>query len=68
MTRIETLRLIVAEHQARLIDNMWVDVQTANMLVTIHGALSEANHEKFETLPLVTLVNFGWKHVTPTFT
>ena len=63
MTRIEQLRKIVADHQAGLVDNQWVDATTANMLVTVHDALNDANKAKFERISLMRLVDFGWKHV-----
>ena len=63
MTRIEKLRAIVDNHEAGLIDNFFVDVVTASMLVTVHDALRPDLHAKFERLPLRTLVDFGWKHV-----
>ena len=61
--RIDKLRQIVANHQAGLIDGFWVDVTTANMLVTVHDALRPDLQPKFETVPFMRLVDFGWKHV-----
>jgi len=65
MTRIEQLRQIVDQKQLGLVDNQWVDLTTANMLVTVHDALTtDEAREKFERLSLMRLVDFGWKHVT----
>lgn len=63
MTRIEKARQIVDNHEAGMIDGFWVDVQTANMLVTVWEALTEANREKFETVSFTGLVAVGWKNV-----
>lgn len=63
MSRIEQLRKIVDNHEVGMVDNQWVDVQTANMLCVVFDALNEANRAKFESLRLMTLIEFGWKHV-----
>lgn len=64
MTRIEQLRKIVERHQYGKVDGHTVDVQTASMLVAVHDALNEDNQARFETISLMALVDFGWKHVT----
>jgi len=63
MTRIGKLQTIVANGQAQLIDNFWVDTTTAQMLIAIYNALGPANQDKFDSIPLPRLVDFGWKHV-----
>jgi hypothetical protein len=64
MTRIEQLRKIVDNHEAGLVDNQWVDATTANMLVKVYEALqTDELRDKFESLRLMTLIEFGWKHV-----
>ena len=63
MTRIEQLRKIVNDHQYGKVDGHTVDVTTANMLVTVHDALSVENQAKFDNIDFLKLVNFGWKHV-----
>lgn len=40
-----------------------VDMQTANVLVTVHDALSEANRAKFVEMPLLTAVDVAWRCV-----
>lgn len=63
MTRIEKLRAILDGHTAAKIDGYLVDAFTASMLVQVYGALKPENQERFETLPLMALVEFGWKQV-----
>ena len=41
----------------------YMDIQTANMLVTIYNALSEEHRAKFNRIPLMRLIDFGWKQV-----
>lgn len=65
MTRIEQLRKIVEQKQLGIVGNQWVDLTTANMLVTVYDALTtDEARAKFERMHLVRLVDFGWKHVT----
>jgi len=61
--RIGQLQTIVANGQAQLIDNFWVDTTTAQMLIAIYNALSPVNQDKFDSIPLPRLVDFGWAHV-----
>ena len=62
--RITKLREIVEQHQAGIVDNFYVDVTTAQMLVVVHDALkTQELRDKFERLPLRRLVDFGWAHV-----
>lgn len=64
MQRIGKLQEIEANHQAGMIDGFWVDTVTAQMLIAVYNALSPANQDKFDSIPLPRLVDFGWKHVT----
>lgn len=63
MNRIGQLQEIVANGQAGLIDNFWVDTTTANMLIAVYNALSPANQDRFDAVPLTRLVDLGWKCV-----
>ena len=63
MTRIEQLRKIVDTHTAGKVDGVTVDATTANMLVTIHDALSVTSQAKFGDINLMKLIDFGWKNV-----
>ena len=61
--RIDILRRIVDNHQQEKIEGVTVDALTANMLVTIHDALSSKSRAKFDRIPLKKLVDFGWSMV-----
>lgn len=63
--RIAKLRQIRADHTAGLIDGMWVDVTTASALIAVHDALNPDNQARFDSIPLMRLVDFAWKQVTP---
>ncbi len=62
-TRIEALRRIVKSAEAARIDGYIVDMQTANMLVTVYGALSRDGQERFGVPNLERLVMAGWKAI-----
>ena len=63
MTRIGQLRKIVDTHTAGKVEGVTVDATTANMLVTVHDALSATHQEKFGDINLMKLIDFGWKQV-----
>lgn len=60
--RVEGLRKVMSDG-AREIDGYLVDIQTANVLLTVYDVLSPANKASFGTLPLPRLVDFAWKQV-----
>lgn len=60
MSRYEKLKNIVENGYSK-IDGKMVDVFTASMLLKVYEALSDSNKEKFEKIPLVRLVDFGWR-------
>lgn len=62
---ITICREILAQHEARLVDNLWVDVQTANAIVTVYDALNETNKLKFATWSILRMADAAWKLVTP---
>lgn len=68
-TRIEMLREIVAEKQAKRIRvdgrKLYVDLFTASMLVQVHNALNEENRARFIGLPFLRMVDVGWKLTRP---
>lgn len=68
-TRIEMLREIVAEKQAKRISvdgrKLYVDLFTASMLVQVHDALNEENRARFIGLPFLRMVDVGWKLTRP---
>lgn len=40
---------------------IWVDVQTANAVCTVHDALSEENRAKLLSMPLPRACDIAWK-------
>lgn len=42
-----------------------VDIQTANLLVTVHDALTEPNRTTFLAMSLERAVSIAWRLVTP---
>ena len=63
LTRIGQLQTILANGQAGLIDGFWVDTTTAAMLIAVYDALKPSNQDRFDSIPLPRLVDFGWAHV-----
>jgi hypothetical protein len=72
VTRIEQFRAILDGHTAAKVEGYLVDAFTASMLVQVYDALDREGglferkpemRERFETLPLMRLVEFGWKQV-----
>lgn len=63
MKRIGKLQEILAHGQAMKIEGYLMDYTTASMLVAIYDALKPASQDKFDSIPLPKLVDFGWKHV-----
>ena len=61
MDKETTLRRIVKEHQAEMIDDVMVDAFTASMLVQIIDALNEKNRKRFLNMPIVRMANMGWE-------
>lgn len=61
--RIDVLRRIIKEHQYEKIDGKVVDATTANMLVQVYEALRPDLQRKFDKIPLMKLVDFGWSVV-----
>ena len=70
MTRIELLRQIVSECQAQKITmqddhgksrKIYVDMTTANVVVSVHDALNEQNRAKFIALPWAKMARVAWK-------
>ncbi len=61
MTTMETIDKILEEKQLRLVDNVWIDVQTANAIKLVYNALNETNKEKFLRLGIVQMGQFSWK-------
>lgn len=57
---MEKIRFVVDRKTASRIDGVFVDIQTAAMLLRVHENLNEKNREKFASLPLRKMVEVGW--------
>ncbi len=59
--RFDIFRDVLANHEARLVENMWVDVQTASAILTVYAALNDKNKSRFEGLSLIKMADVSWK-------
>lgn len=55
------MKRIVENRQYEEINDVVVDMQTANMIMTIYNAINKKNKKKFSKLSLIRMVNIGWK-------
>lgn len=64
--RIDVLRRIIEDHQNEKIDGVRIDPTTASMLVKVYEVLEKKGSDmsKFDRIPLMKLVDFGWSSVT----
>ena len=60
---IEAMRYIVQEHQCLEINNSLVDVQTANVCLTVYDNLNDANKERTHFIDMRKYIDFCWKQV-----
>jgi len=60
---IEACRWILKEHQYLTIDNILIDAQTANAIITVYDALNETNKEKVLFISIEKFAKFAWKQV-----
>lgn len=61
---IQQLRGIITNFSAEEINGYFVDVQTANAIVTVYDALGEANKERFINSPIDKMASIAWKLVS----
>ncbi len=60
-SKITILRRIVRDRQAEKVQGKMVDMQTANMLVTVYDHLKPKNQALFGALDIKTMVGMGWE-------
>ena len=60
---IKTIGSIIGKRQAKKIDGVLVDMQTANVIMKVWNALSSSNRSKFEKLPIKKMATVAWKLV-----
>ena len=58
---IKIMERIVKNRQYEMINDVVVDMQTANMIMTIYNAVNKKNKKKFSKLSLNKMVAIGWK-------
>ena len=57
---IEKCRNIVKERQYEVINDITVDMQTANCIITIYDAVNSKNKKKLKKLNIHVLANVCW--------
>lgn len=62
-SRIDIIDRILENKQYEKIDGQRIDLQTANMLKTVHDALKPENQRTFDKIPIRKLIDFGWSMV-----
>lgn len=55
------MKRIIENRQYEEINGIAVDMQTANMIMTIYNKLNKKNKKKYSKLNLNQMVNIGWK-------
>ena len=63
MNVIEQMKKIINEFQMAEVNGVMVDVQTANLIVSVYNALSEETREKFASEPIERIITIAWKLV-----
>lgn len=61
---VQQLQNIVDNFQAEEIDGSVVDVQSANLIVTIFYKMNEANQQRLLAMPIAKAANVAWKLVS----
>ena len=60
---IKDIEKVLKTRSAKKIDGMYMDMTTANAIMTVYKALNTSNRKKFEKLPLKKMVDVTWKLV-----
>ena len=60
---IKDIGQILKKRQAKKIDGVLVDMQTANVIMKVHKALNASNRKKFEKLSITKMADVAWKLV-----
>lgn len=61
---IDAFRQIVTDHSAKMVDGVFIDVQSANAICTVYDALGDANKAKFMSMPVAQLGPAAWKLIS----
>ena len=60
---IKAIGSIIGKRQAKKIDGVLVDMQTANVIMKVWNALSSSNRKKYEKLKIGQMAKVAWKLV-----
>ncbi len=60
---IKDIEKVLKTRSAKKIDGMYMDMTTANAIMTVYKALNQSNKKKFAKLPLKKMVDVTWKLV-----
>ena len=60
---IKDIEKVLKTKSAKKIDGMYMDMTTANAIMTVYKALNKSNQKKFTKLPLRKMVDVTWKLV-----
>ena len=60
---IKDIEQVLKKKSAKKIDGMYMDMTTANAIMTVYKALGQSNKKKFAKLPLKKMVSVAWKLV-----
>jgi hypothetical protein len=60
---MKDIEKVLKKRQAKKIDGMYMDMTTANAIMTVYKALNTTNKKKFAKLPLKKMVTVTWKLV-----
>ena len=63
VAKIKDIEQVLKKKSAKKIDGMYMDMTTANAIMTVYKALNTSNRKKFEKLPLKKMVDVTWKLV-----
>jgi len=62
--RYNVIKKIVDDKQYAKVDNIMIDLTTANTIISIYNRLNDKNKLKLMSLPLNKIVNIVWKLVS----
>lgn len=63
MGNLDAAREIVRDKQAKKVDGMLIDLQTAGAILAVGDALNDVNRARLDALPIATAAQIAWKTV-----
>ena len=61
---ISACRNIVENHQCLVINDVLVDVQSANLAIEVYDNLNQKNQERTLAIPIERFIKFAWGIIT----